>query len=87
MKFEVTLSQGPQWSGMVTLGATSLRSTYPGVSKGVTVSARCSAPEKAEKEKYAGRRSKKDWSTELNRTSGAVRSTIDVCGEALRKFL
>jgi hypothetical protein len=32
-------------------------------------------------------RSKKDWSTELNRTSGAVRSTMDVCGEALRKFL
>ena len=51
MKLGVTLSHEPQCSGTVTLGANSLRSTYSGVSNGVTVSLRFPAPAKADKEK------------------------------------
>src|ERR1700690_664858 len=54
VKLGVTPSQGPQCSGMVTLGAISLRSTKLGVSNPVTVSMRWTAPANESNEKYRG---------------------------------
>ena len=83
----VTLSQGPQCNGMVTVGANSLRSTNPGVEKGVTFSSRWSAPDESFEGKIqrqtCGKAPGPRSRTGFRRGAQRDRS---FAGEALKKF-
>src|SRR6266852_4506088 len=76
---------GPQCSGTVTRGENSERWTKAGVSR--LESSRCSAPAYASNPKYTGHRCHGACSTELKRASGALRTTTDVTGWLVKKFL